>query len=328
MKKILIIRFSSIGDIVLTSPVARCIKNQVKDSEVHFLTKKSFASIVALNPNVDKVYSIEKSIDEVIGQLKEENYDYIVDLHYNIRSVLVKMKLNKPFGTVRKLNLKKWLLVFFKIQKIKSKHIVDRYLIAAKKTGIVNDNQGLDFFIPAKDEVAINSLPLSHQQGYIAFVIGAKHFTKRLPKEKIVSICRKIKQPIILLGGKEDKEVADFIESEIGAKIYNACGPYNLQQSASLVKQAQKVITHDTGLMHIAAAFKKEIISIWGSTVPEFGMYPYLPKGAKQAQLIEVKGLSCRPCSKIGFTKCPKGHFNCMQLIDEEIIAGEAGKLE
>jgi lipopolysaccharide heptosyltransferase II len=320
MKKVLIIRFSSIGDIVLTSPVTRCLKTQLKDVEVHFLTKKSFESIIALNPHVDKVYAIEKNTDEVMAQLKNENYDYIIDLHYNIRSVLVKMKLGKPFSTVRKLNFKKLLLVFFKTKKLRSKHIVDRYLDTAKKLGIVNDNKGLDFFIPEKDEIKLTTLPETHQKGYLAFVIGAKHFTKRLPKEKILSLCKKINSPIVLLGGKEDKEVADFIEKEIGSKIYNACGQYNLQQSASLVKQAQKVISHDTGLMHIAAAFKKEIISIWGSTVPEFGMYPYLPKGAQQAKIIEVKGLSCRPCSKIGFTKCPKGHFNCMNQIDENLV--------
>ncbi len=320
MTKVLLIRFSSIGDIVLTSPVARCLKTQLKDLELHFLTKKSFESIVALNPHIDKVYAIEKNIEEVIPQLKSENYDYIIDLHYNIRSVLVKMKLNKPFSTVRKLNFKKWLLVFFKYRKIRTKHIVERYLDTAKKLGVVNDHQGLDFYIPEKEEVQLSTLPLSHQNGYIAFVIGAKHFTKRLPKEKIVSICKKINQPIVLLGGKEDKEVADFIEKEAGPAILNACGVYNLQQSASLVKNAQKVITHDTGLMHIAAAFKKEIISIWGSTVPEFGMYPYLPKGLKPAKLIEVKELSCRPCSKIGFAKCPKGHFNCMNLIDESLL--------
>ena len=317
MKKILIIRFSSIGDIVLTSPVMRCLKQQLNDVEVHFLTKKSFESIVALNPNIDKVYSIEKNIDEVIPALKKENYDFIIDLHYSIRSVLVKLKLNRPYATVSKLNFKKWLLVFFKSRNIKGKHIVDRYLETAKKLGIVNDNQGLDFFIPEKDEVKISSLPATHQQGYIAFVIGAKHFTKRMPQEKILSACKKITQPIILLGGKEDKAVADFIESHIGTKIYNACGIYNLQQSASLVQQAQKVITHDTGLMHIAAALKKEIVSVWGSTVPEFGMFPYLPKGSKPAKIVQVQGLSCRPCSKIGYSKCPKGHFNCMNLIDE-----------
>ena len=321
MKKILIIRFSSIGDIVLTSPIARSIKEQLKNPEVHFLTKKSFGSIVSLNPNIDKVYTIEKNIDEVIAQLKEEKYDFIIDLHYNIRSVMVRLKLNRPSFTFNKTNLKKWLMVNWKIKKKPNAHIVDRYFKAVRKLGVRNDNKGLDFFIPAKDEVELSTLPASHQKGYIAFVIGAKHFTKRMPKEKIFAVCQKITQPLVLLGGPEDKEVADFIEKGVGAKIYNGCGRYSLQQSASLVKQAQKVITHDTGLMHIAAAFNKEIISIWGSTVPEFGMYPYLPKDAKPALLVEVKDLYCRPCSKIGFPKCPLGHFKCMNEIDENAVA-------
>ena len=319
-KKILIIRFSSIGDIVLTSPVARCIKQQMKDVEIHFLTKKVFHTIVTENPNIDKVYVIEKNIQEVLPELKKEKYDYILDLHYNIRSILLKLKLNRPYATINKLNLKKWLLVFLKSKKIRTQHIVDRYIETAKYWGIKNDNKGLDFFIAAKDEVDLDALPLSHRNGYIGFVIGAKHFTKRMPKEKILSICSKLNDPVLLLGGKEDIQVAQYIEQNIGSKIFNACGKYNLQQSASLVKQAKKIITHDTGLMHIAAAFKKDIVSIWGNTVPEFGMYPYLPDASKQAKIVEVKDLSCRPCSRIGFTKCPKGHFKCMFNIDENEI--------
>jgi ADP-heptose:LPS heptosyltransferase len=159
-------------------------------------------------------------------------------------------------------------------------------------------------------------LPENHQKGYIGFVIGAKHFTKQLPVEKIISICKKINKPIILLGGKEDAARAEMIENAVGKNIFNACGKYNLNQSASLIKQATKVITHDTGLMHIAAAFKKEIISVWGNTVPAFGFTPYLPD--PNSRMVEVKNLSCRPCSKIGYDKCPKGHFKCMMEIDEK----------
>ena len=131
-------------------------------------------------------------------------------------------------------------------------------------------------------------------------------------------ICKKIDQPIILLGGKEDEEKGKQIKDALGEKIYNACGKYNLNQSASLIKNAAKIITHDTGLMHIAAAFKKEIVSVWGNTVPEFGMYPYLSGTGHEGQgmLVEVKNLSCRPCSKIGYAKCPKGHFDCMNKIE------------
>ena len=313
--KILIIRFSSIGDIVLTTPVIRCIKQQKPDTEIHYLTKRSFKSILEHNPYITKIHHIEEGLKEVIEDLKKENFDVVVDLHNNIRSLQIRMALGKPSTTFKKLNLKKWLLVNFKINKMPATHIVDRYMDAVKSYGVKNDQKGLDFFIAQQDEVNISSLPLSHQNGYIGFVIGAKHFTKQLPTEKIISICKKINRPIILLGGKEDAERAAVIETVVGSSICNACGKYNLNQSASLIKQAIKIISHDTGLMHIAAAFKKEIVSVWGNTVPAFGFTPYLPD--TRSKIVEVENLSCRPCSKIGYKKCPKGHFKCMMLIDE-----------
>ena len=316
--KILILRFSSIGDIVLTSPVVRCLKQQLKNSEIHYLTKKSFVSVVENNPNIDKVFSFEKDISEVLPELKKENYDCVIDLHHNLRSMQVKRALGKPSKSFNKLNIEKWLLVNLKINRLPDKHIVERYFETVAHIGVKNDLKGLNFFIDVKDEIDISSLPKEFSTGYIALVIGAKHNTKKLPTEKIISICKKINRPIVLIGGKEDMETGEKITSQI-SNIFNACGKYNLQQSASLIKQAKKVITHDTGMMHIAAAFQKNIISIWGNTVPEFGMYPYMPGNELNSQIVEVENLSCRPCSKIGFEKCPKGHFKCMNEIDENL---------
>jgi lipopolysaccharide heptosyltransferase II len=316
LKKILIIRFSSIGDIVLTTPVIRCVKQQLEDCEIHYLTKRSFKSILENNPYITKLHLIEKDVNEVIDDLRKENFDHIIDLHNNLRSLQVKLKLRKPSTSFKKMNFKKWLIVRFKARNIFLPHVVERYLDAAKKLNIKNDNKGLDYFIPHTDEITLSTLPLSHQKGYIAFVIGAKHYTKQLPTEKIISICKKLNSPIVLLGGKEDADRAAAIQAAVGENIFNACGKFNLNQSASFVKQAIKVISHDTGLMHIAAAFNKEIISVWGNTVPAFGFTPYLP--AKGSKIVEVKDLPCRPCSKIGYAKCPQGHFKCMRDIDEE----------
>ncbi|MGZ4116675.1 MAG: glycosyltransferase family 9 protein, partial [Bacteroidia bacterium] len=300
---------------VLTTPVIRCIKEQKPEIEIHYVTKKSFKGILENNPYITKIHSIEKDVKEITDELKKEKFDFVVDLHHNIRSMQTKKIIGKPSASFKKLNFKKWILINFKIDKMPAIHIVDRYMETVKKLGIKNDGKGLDYFIPAADEVQMSSLPLSHQKGYIGFVIGAKFYTKQLPIEKIISICKKINKPIILLGGKEDLERATQIEKAVGTNIYNACGKYNLNQSASLVKQATKIISHDTGLMHVAAAFKKEIISVWGNTVPAFGFSPYLP--APESKIVEVKNLSCRPCSKIGYDKCPKGHFKCMMEIDE-----------
>lgn len=319
MPKFLVIRFSSIGDIVLTSPVLRCIKTQVQGAELHYVTKKAFVSVIANNKYIDKVYSIEKNVSEVIDELKRENYDFVIDLHHNLRSAQVKQGLKKPSASFPKLNVEKWLKVNLKIDRLPNVHIVDRYFDALKQIGVKNDEAGLDYFIPSADEVDISTLPLTHHNGYIGFVIGARQFTKQFPEHKIIETCKRINAPVVLLGGKEDVEMAARIEAAVGSNIYNACGKYNLNQSASLVKQAKKIITNDTGLMHIAAALKKDIISVWGNTIPEFGMYPY--KAGPNSHIMEINNLSCRPCSKIGYKACPKKHFKCMEQISTEEIA-------
>ncbi len=326
--KILIIRFSSIGDIVLTTPVVRVLKTQLDNAEIHYATKAKFAGLIAGNPYIDKTHFLDDSIGSFIKELRKHKFDHVIDLHNNLRSTIIKIALGVKSHSFNKLNWEKWLMVNLKINKLPSKHIVDRYLETAKTLGIKNDSLGLDYFIPESDEVPIEWLPETHQNGYVAYAIGGQHFTKKLPIKRMIELCDRINRPIILLGGKEDFDAGEQVrlffekndasldvEEGLGSDfnkrsiIYNACGKYNLNQSASLVKRASHVFTHDTGMMHIAAAFKKEVFSIWGNTIPLFGMYPYRTKFT----VLENNKLDCRPCSKIGYDKCPKGHFNCMQ---------------
>ena len=320
LKKILIIRFSSIGDIVLTTPVIRCLKQQIPGSEVHFAVKKAFFPVVQVNPYIDKIHLLEDDLKGFTKKLKGENFDFIVDLHQSLRSRKIRLSLGTPSRGFPKLNAKKWLLAKFKIDLMPDIHLVDRYFKAAATLGVVNDGKGLDYFIPAEDEYDLAKLPAHFQQGYAAFAIGAKHATKRLPDHKIISLCKKLDMPVILLGGPEDAGKAEIISTACGPAVLSMCGSINLNQSASLVRQARVVISHDTGLMHIAAAFRKKIISIWGNTVPKLGMYPYMPGDEEKSTIIEVTGLKCRPCSKLGYDRCPKGHFRCMEEIDEEQV--------
>jgi ADP-heptose:LPS heptosyltransferase len=321
MKKILILRFSSIGDIVLTTPVIRALKQQLPEAQVHYATKLQFRSVVAANPYLDKVHYLEGRLKDLVAALRQENFDYIVDLHNSLRSRLIRQQLGVPGQGFDKLNWRKWLVVNLKWGQMPDLHIVDRYLAAARRLGIVNDGGGLDYFIPAEEEVPLSALPDPFRQGYVAFAIGAQHATKRLPTDRMIALCEKINQPLVLLGGKEDAATGDLIAEYFRHRtagnlqrttIYNACGKYSLNQSASLVKQARIVFSHDTGLMHIAAAFRKKIFSIWGNTIPEFGMYPY----KTEFTVLERPGLPCRPCSKIGYRQCPQGHFKCMREID------------
>lgn len=329
LKKYLIIRLSSIGDIVLTTPVVRCLKKQSAPCRIHYLTRHAYKEVVAANPYIDRIFTIDKSVEEVLPELQNENYDLIIDLHKNWRSMAVRRKLHVKSTSFSKLNLRKWLLVNCKIDRLPRVHIVDRYMQAVAHLGVTNDGRGLDYFIPPEIAVPMESLPSSHQQGYVAVVIGGRHYTKQLPTEKTIALCRGIKAPVILLGGPEDAAQGDAIAAADPHHIFNACGKFSLSQSARLVEHASLVITNDTGLMHVAAAFNKKIISVWGNTVPEFGMVPYMPGHSDNFSIFEVKGLSCRPCSKIGFEKCPRGHFKCMMQQDiDGMIAMANGVVE
>ena len=324
--KFLVIRFSSIGDIVLTTPVVRCLKQQVPGAVVHYLTKTEYAGLVHTNPYIDKVITLDSSWDLMIHQLQQEGYDHIIDLHHNLRTLGVKKALKQvPATSFNKLNFHKWLLTALKINILPKEHIVDRYLNTLQKFQVTNDGAGLDYFLPEEAVVSSEDLPTSHQMGYIGMVIGAALNTKKMPVAKLQQLCRELSYPIILLGGPEDKAAGDEIAVMDPIKVYNACGKFNLNESADLVRKATLVITHDTGLMHIAAAFQKPMISIWGNTVPAFGMHAYYGDQPSKDSIAEINKLWCRPCSKIGYKKCPLGHFKCMQVQDAKRIAAIAG---
>lgn len=318
-EKILVIRFSSIGDIVLCTPVLRCLKKMPgKNIEVHFATKAKYKGLLEHNPNIDHLHLLDGSLSGMIRKLRSAGVSAVIDLHNNLRSALVKTALLKPSRSLFKMNIEKWLLTAFKINRLPGKHIVDRYFDAAGIAGVKNDGEGLDFFFEEASPGWPKQLPPAFRERPVAFVIGGKHATKRLPDEKIISICKKLGTGVVLLGGSAERTSGEVVTAACGGDVFNGCGIFSLQQSAYVVKMADVVITHDTGLMHIAAAFNKRIVSVWGNTVPAFGMLPYMPRYPERSVVIEVEGLPCRPCTKIGYSKCPKGHFDCMNKIDEE----------
>lgn len=335
--KILIVRFSSIGDIVLTTPVIRCVKEQT-GAEIHFLTKSAFRGILEHNPHLTKVWSIKKDLKEVANDLQKEGFSAVIDLHNNLRCRMLGLKLwGVKFYRFNKLNREKWLLTKWGINRMPEVHIVQRYLAAAAPLGVVDDGKGLEYY-PGEATVNYDFMsprlqssrategshgsvsqsqetnPFTGPPHFLAFVIGAAHATKRLTEAKMIEFCQAYPGTTLLLGGPAEQAQGERIAAAAGSHVINTCGQFSLHQSAILVRDAAAVLTHDTGMMHIAAAYRKPIVSIWGNTVPAFGMYPYLPglEAVEPTRRLEVEGLSCRPCSKIGYQECPKGHFNCI----------------
>ncbi len=321
--KLLVVRFSSIGDIVLTTPVLRALKQQLPKVEIHYLTKEVFKSVIEPNPHIDKIFTIQKSVGECTSQLKEESYDWIIDLHNNIRTRSLKSALRRPNKTLNKLNWKKWLLVRMKVDKLPDVHVVDRYFKTVEHLGVYPDGKPCEFPVTeSQEQDVLRKFNLS-SKSYKAIVVGAKFKTKRLPLEKVHDVVERLDGPLVLVGGPDDQDFASEIETKHGAKIINACGQVNLQGSAAIVKNASSVLTNDTGMMHIASAYNVNIVSVWGNTVPALGMFAYRPESQDSFSIHEVEGLSCRPCSKIGFDECPKGHFDCMmkQSVDDLVKA-------
>tara|TARA_B100001758_G_scaffold41839_1_gene32972 strand:+ start:796 stop:1821 length:1026 start_codon:yes stop_codon:yes gene_type:complete len=308
--KILVVRFSSIGDIVLTSPVLRILKSQ-KNIEVHFLTKDEYTSILEKNPYIEKIHVIKNSVAEVKDQLFKEKFDYIIDLHNNLRSQLLR-SLKVPIKRYSKSNFKKFLYMFFGINLLNNKHVVDRYVDVLSFLNLKNDDKGLDYFLPKGSLVDYDV-----KQKYITWCIGASKIQKQLSVSQIATIANKLDLPIILLGGKEQKEHGDkIIQISNKARILNFCGEVSINQSAYLIKNSQYLFTNDTGLMHIAAAFQKKIISFWGCTKPDLGFYPYIEESKS---LMIVSKNSKRQCSKHGGS-CKFSDDGCVKMIDAEKI--------
>ncbi|WP_420148657.1 glycosyltransferase family 9 protein [Spirosoma sp.] len=310
--KVLVLQFTSIGDVVLTTPVVRCLKKQFPEAEIHYCTKIAYQSVVTFNPYLTKQHYLDSSLYQLIQQLRTEQFDYVIDLQNSFTTSLVRLALGTRSYSLEKQSLRQWLYVRWKVNALPDQHIVDRYMAVVQPLGIENDGRGLDYFIPYKDEVEQDWLPATHQHDFVAYAIGGQSLTRRLPVRRMIELCRKINYPIVLLGDATDRKAGEAIVKALGERqVFNACGLFNLNQSASLVQRARVVFSHDTGLMHVASAFRKKVYAIWGSTTPQFGFYPYKTPYVR----LETPGLGCRPCSAANGAACPLKHFKCMNDI-------------
>lgn len=321
-KRFLIVRFSSMGDVVLTTPVIRSLKKGFPDAEVHYLTKPFYAPLLTSNPHIHKVHILGESIREQAQALKKYKFERIFDLHNNLRTRHLKLLLGGRWTHFDKKNLAKYRLVNWKNTDIVIPHIVQRYTKTLNTVGIDLDNEGLDFFIPnstKKEAKKLFSELFSDQDStnVLAIALGATYFTKRWLPDHFIEVINELKRPVLLLGGPDMLEESKYISEKVNSTCVNIVGKYDMVLSAALMKNCREVLTHDTGFMHIAAAFKMPLYVLWGNTVPEMGMAPF----RSPHYSLEVHGLHCRPCSKIGYKECPKGHFKCMtNLKPQEVI--------
>lgn len=325
--KVLVICGKSISEVIFTTPAIRALRIELEDAAVHVLTQPETTFLMKENPYIEKVHSFTGTF-ATWKRLMSEGFDLIVNLDGRWRSRLLTQFLLAPEHRLSTRFWKKWLMVNLKIDQIVDKHAVELMIDVLRPLRIKGDHLGLDYFIPDHDRVSLHWLPETFRRGFVVFCMSAPFFTRKLPLDRMIELCDKIKKPVVLLGTNEDHDNAEVICSFFSGtgsirlrtgdtgyggrtEVYNACGKYSFNQMASLIKQSWAVFTFDNDFVPVASAFRKQVFALWGNTSAHFGNYPYRTRYT----IMEHANLDCRPCSSNGYDKCPKGHFKCMRDI-------------
>ncbi len=312
-KKVLIIRLSSLGDILLTTPLVRILKKKFRNVSLDFVIKAQYRDTLKLNPHISELFLYEKEkekISELIAGLAQNGYDAVIDLQNNFRSVEIRRAVQVENYIFNKRTTDKFLLVNFKINRLKdAPQIPERYIAAVP--GVQPDNEGLELYT----ENEVSSI-LNGKDNLIGFAPGSRHFTKMWPKsyyEQLGNLLSDKGYTIVLFGGSDDIPVCTEISRNIKEAI-NLCSKDHLLQTAADMKKCRAIVCNDSGMMHTACSAKVPVLAFYGSTVKEFGFTPYKNRNL----ILENNSLTCRPCSHIGRERCPKGHFRCMLEVTPE----------
>lgn len=322
-KKILIIRFGAMGDVLLTTPAVRCLRKKFSHAKIDFLVKREYACLLRGNPHLDVVVPFDskagiKGLFRMGKWIKSQKYELIVDFQRNTNSIFLSRYSKVPFLLVwNPERWKRWLWVNFRIQSNGyGKPVPLKYLLALRSLGVEDDGKGLELYIPQEIHRAVDYLlkrrGLQEGKPILVLAPGAGRNTKRWPKESYIELGKYLQREgfsIFLLGGNQDKSLCQFIKKEIGTEAWDWSG-VSLLETASLMCRASLVVTNDTGLMHMASALQKKVVAFFGPTTRELGFFPF-----RSPSIVLEKPLKCRPCSFHGTQHCIRGHFRCMKEI-------------
>jgi lipopolysaccharide heptosyltransferase II len=325
--RILIIRLSSMGDIILSTALVRMLRNKFPKATIDFLCAKQFSEIFAHNPHLNTVlkYDKDKSSSDIISWRNEYikqngKYDILIDLQNNLRSKIFRGGIYEDSYEIKKNRFRKLGLVFFKRRFGQFKQIPEIYMEAFKSLEVKDDGIGLELWLKNDGNEYPHNRFEKKKYRKIAFAPGAHHFTKRWPPEKFVRLIFMVKErykqtEIVLVGGKADKAITDVILAKTDMNVIDCTSSASILKTAEVIDECDLLITNDTGVMHIAAARQVPIIAIFGSTTADFGFTPF----RSQFKIVEEE-LACRPCTHIGRSDCPKNHFKCMMEIEPERV--------
>ncbi len=328
LQKVLIIRLSSIGDVVLASPFIRVLRARFPKAQIDFLVKSEYAELVRFNHHLSSVIELKTPDFSELGALRKkirrERYDAIFDLHNSLRSRYLRTYSGaRTVSVVDKRVFERFVLIKFKRNLYKNAApIAERYFETAHRSDVKDDGKGLEIFVPDETLSAVSSIMAKHRLDQYNTVLGmapaAEHATKMWPGERFAEVAleaaRVHQAKIFIFGGQEDtkrcEEIAGLVNSSAGMEAaVSFAGRLSLLETAAALDFCDVVVCNDTGIMHLAAARQRNVVALFGPTVKEFGFFPY----GTHARVIEQNGLPCRPCTHIGSELCPQRHFRCMK---------------
>ena len=313
---ILVVRFSSIGDIILTTPVLRGLREKYPDAVIHFLTMDRFKEAISGNPDMNKLILFDKKkyrgifgISQFSQTLKGTRYDLIIDLHAKIRSRLISLFIGGRVLRYKKRSLWKSILVPLRMVRYHvDDTIVRNYFKPLNKIFVYYSGENLTFHFGPQDLEKIQP-----HQNAVVLAPGAANPTKQWPAASFSRLGNMLTEPVILIGGNNDYETCEEIRKVIGSRCTNLAGKLSLKESGALISVSKYLVSNDSGPFHMARALSKKVFVIFGPTDPNMFTYD------ENAVLIHA-GTACSPCSLHGDKVCPKGHFDCMKVLTPEVV--------
>lgn len=329
LRNILLIRFSSIGDVILTTPMLRALKAQYPGLRLHFAVRREFSDLLRRNPHIDRLISVDttqgsQALRSLNLQLTRERFDAVFDLQNNFRSRLLRNGLSRNTHVIDKRGWRRLLLLKTGLNLYRGiDPVPERYMETASRYGITPDARGpelhLDDTLRGNARLKLRAAGWQDARPMIGLCPGARHHTKRWPAERFAALGRLLLDrgfDIAVFGANDEMETADRLHRLHPARVHNCCGRLALMENAAAMQHCTAVFANDSGLMHMATAVGVPVVAVFGSTVREFGFSPYHSPSA----VVEIAGLPCRPCTHIGRARCPKRHLGCLRLIGEKDV--------
>ncbi|MBN2355607.1 glycosyltransferase family 9 protein [candidate division KSB1 bacterium] len=327
-QKILVIRLSSIGDILLTTPLLRHLRQRFQHADIDFIVKKQYADLLRTNPHLSHLLLFDQKSKHELSRMRAEilknDYDLILDIHKNFRSIYLSGFL--PHTKViryHKYYFKRFFLVHFGwnlYRQIIPVH--QRYLQTISRWHIQDDGAGLDLVLDETEAGPIIERVTRFADGrsVIGMAPSAAFANKRWPLEYYAELGKKMQLHdntcLVLIGDNRDRNITEQIAEQLPQQPLNLAGELSLMETAAAIHCLNLFVTNDTGPMHMASALKIPTLAIFGPTTRELGFFPL----GRHSQVVENLDLSCRPCTHMGRNHCPKKHFRCMTDISPQQV--------